>query len=205
VGKVLSNQGSSLGRSTLAGMEWAVSNGCRIVSMSLGSRVQPGQAHLTAFEESAREALRRNTLIIAAAGNDSRRSQGRVLPVSSPANCPSILSVAAVDRFMRVADFSNGSVNPDGRVDIAGPGVDVYSSAPEPAATPQPPFFRQWSAEHDTISGTSMATPHVAGIAALLLEENPNLTANELWRLLVSRARVLPLPSGDVGAGLVQA
>jgi subtilisin family serine protease len=205
VGKVLSNQGSSLGRSTLAGMEWAVTNGCHVVSMSLGGRVLPGQEHLTAFEEAAREALRRNTLIIAAAGNDSRRSQNRVAPVSSPANCPSIMAVAAVDRFLRTADFSNGSINSDGRIDIAGPGVDVYSSAPEPAATPQPPFFRLWSAQYDTISGTSQATPHVAGIAALLRQENPTLDASEIWRLLTARARTLPQPSGDVGSGLVQA
>jgi subtilisin family serine protease len=204
VGKVLSNQGSSLGRSTLAGMEWAVSNGCHIVSMSLGGSVQPGQRHLTAFEAAAREALRRNSLIVAAAGNDSRRVQGKVRPVSSPANCPSIIAVAAVDRVLRTADFSNGSINAEGRVDIAGPGVDVYASAPEPAATPQPPFFRQWSAQYDTISGTSQATPHVAGIAALLRQENPSLTASELWRLLTSRAQPLPQPSGDVGAGLVQ-
>ncbi len=204
-GKVLSNQGSSLGRSTLMGMEWAVKSKCHIVSMSLGSLVMPGQGHLTAFENIARLALRNDTLIIAAAGNESRRSQGKVMPVGSPANCPSIMAVAAVDRSMRTADFSNGSINPDGRVDIAGPGVDVYSSAPEPGATPQPPRFSQWPPQYHTISGTSMATPHVAGIAALLRQENPSLSANEIWRLLASRAHALTQPSGDVGAGLAQA
>ena len=204
VGKVLSNQGSSLGRSTIAGVEWAVNNRCQIVSMSLGGRVLPGQAHSPAFEQIALEPMRNNTLVIAAAGNDSRRSQNVLRPVGSPANCPSVMAVAAVDRFMRVADFSNGSINQGARVDIAGPGVEVYSSAPEPAPPPQPPFFRQWSARYDTISGTSMATPHVSGIAALLKQENPDLSAAELWRLLSSKARTLPLPSGDVGAGLVQ-
>jgi subtilisin family serine protease len=173
--------------------------------MSLGGRVQQGQTHLDAFENIAREALRRNTLIIAAAGNDSRRSQGTIRPVSTPANCPSIMAVAALDRFLRVADFSNAAINPDARVDIAGPGVDIYSSAPEPAATPQPPFFRQWTARNDTISGTSMATPHVSGIAALLRQENPDMAAADLWRLLVSKSRALQLPSRDIGAGLAQA
>ncbi|WP_207481920.1 S8 family serine peptidase [Arenibaculum pallidiluteum] len=205
VGKVLSDQGSSLGRSTLAGIEWAITNGCHIVSMSLGGRVEPGQSFLNAFETPAREAMRRNTLIIAAAGNDSDRSQNIIRPVGSPANCPSIMAVAAVDRGLRPANFSNGSVNADGRVDISGPGVAVYSSAPDPAPTPQPPFFRQWAAQYDTIAGTSMATPHVAGIAALLRQENPSLTAAELWRLLTSRARPLSQPVRDVGAGLVQA
>jgi len=205
IGKVLTNQGSALGRSTLAGIEWAVANGCHIVSMSLGARVRPGETYLTAFETTAREAMRRNTLIVAAAGNDSRRSQGLIRPISNPANCPSVLAVAALDRYFRVADFSNGSVNADANVDIVGPGVDVYSSAPEPAPQPQPPYFRQWSAQYDTISGTSQATPHVAGILALLRQEHPTLTAAELWRLLTSQARGLPLPSSDVGSGLVQA
>jgi subtilisin len=204
VGKVLSNQGSSLGRSTLAGVHWALDNRCQLVSMSLGGPVLPRQTFSPAFEQVALEAMRNNMLIIAAAGNDSRRSQRPVRPVSSPANCPSVMAVAALDRFLRVADFSNGSVNQDARVDIAGPGVDIYSSAPEPTPPPQPPFFRQWSARYDTISGTSQATPHVSGIAALLLQENRDLSAAELWRVLVSRARTLSLPSGDVGAGLAQ-
>jgi subtilisin len=205
VGKVLSNQGSSLGRSTLAGIEWAVQSGCHIVSMSLGGRVLPGQSFSPAFESAAREAIRRDTLVIAAAGNESRRSQGQRNPVGSPANCPSVMAVAAVDRFLRIADFSNAARNTDGKVDIAGPGVEVYSSAPEPAAPRQPPFFRQWSAQYDTISGTSMATPHVSGIAALLRQSRPQMTAGELWRLLTSKALRLSLPADDVGSGLVQA
>jgi subtilisin family serine protease len=204
-GKVLTNQGSALGRSTLAGIEWAVNANCHIVSMSLGSRVEPGASYLNAFESTAREAMRRGTLIVAAAGNDSRRSQSQIKPVSSPANCPSIMAVAAVDRFMRTADFSNAAINTDASVDIAGPGVEVYSSAPEPAPTPQPPFFRQWTARNDTISGTSMATPHVAGVLALLRQEFPDLTAGEIWRLLTSRTRALPQAAVDVGSGFLQA
>ena len=204
IGKVLSNAGAALGRSTLFGIEWAIAQGCRIISMSIGGRVTPGAGHSPAFENLARNALRRDALIIAAAGNDSRRSRGRPDPVSSPANCPSIFAVAALDRNLRVADFSNGAVNPDANIDIAAPGVDVYSSAPEPAAPPQPPRFRPWRAQYDTLNGTSMATPHVAGIAALLLEQEPTLNASELWRRLVSRAQPLPAPASDVGAGLAR-
>jgi subtilisin family serine protease len=173
--------------------------------MSLGSRVQPGQTFLTAFETTAREAMRHGTLIVAAAGNDSRRSQAQIKPISSPANCPSIMAVAAVDSSMRTADFSNAAINADGSIDIAAPGVETYSSAPEPTPTPQPPFFRQWKARNDTISGTSMATPHVAGVLALLRQEFPDLTPAELWRVLISRARALPQAAVDVGAGLLQA
>lgn len=203
-GKVLTNQGSALGRSTLAGIEWAVRNGCHVISMSLGGLVLAGQGYSIAFEQTARAAMQQGSLLIAAAGNDSRRSQGNIKPVSTPANCPSIMAVAALDRGLRIADFSNAAINPDAAVDIAAPGVEIYSSAPEPAAPIQPPHFRQWAAQYDTLSGTSMATPFVAGVAALLKEAHPNLAAGELWRMLVSRASPLPFPASDVGAGLVQ-
>ena len=113
--------------------------------------------------------------------------------MSHPANCQSILAIAALDAQMALADFSNAGLNPDGgQVDLAAPGVRVRS------AWPMPRRFR-------TISGTSMATPHVAGIAALLAEANPKASAAELKNLLTSTARRLPLASSDVGSGLVQA
>jgi subtilisin family serine protease len=205
VGKVLSNQGSARGRSALAGLEWALRNECHIVSMSLGAPVAVGESFSVAFEQIGRAAMERNTLIVAAAGNDSERSSGVIQPVNSPANCPSIMAVAAVDRALRVADFSCGAVNTDGRVDISGPGVDILSSTPDPAAPLQPPFFHRWRAKTDAVNGTSQATPHVAGIAALLREANPDLSGADLWRLLIARARALPAPARDVGAGLVQA
>lgn len=205
IGKVLTDGGAALGRSTIAGIEWAVSKGCHVVSMSLGAKITPGQNYLDAFERVALEALRRNCVLIAAAGNDSRRSQGLTNAVSSPANCPSIMAVGALDRALRVADFSNKAINPNANVDISAPGVEVYSTAPEPAPPVRPPYFRQWSAQYDTLSGTSMATPFVAGIAALMRQEFPDLRADEIWRLLVARATPLnKAPSSDVGAGLVQ-
>jgi len=161
--------------------------------MSLGAPVQPGQPFSQVFESVARRVLNRGTLIVAAAGNDSDRRVGRIQPVSHPANCPSILAVAAVDVNLGVAFFSNRGVNPmGGQVDIAGPGVNVYSSWPMPT-------------RYRRISGTSMATPHVAGIAALFAEASPAATASDIWRQLSQMARRLPLPSADVGAGLVQA
>ncbi|HEV2769045.1 MAG TPA: S8 family serine peptidase, partial [Solirubrobacteraceae bacterium] len=83
--------------------------------------------------------------------------------------------------------------NPEGgQVDIAAPGVNVHSSWPSPT-------------QYRSISGTSMATPHVAGVAALLAEANPGGSAAELVSLLTSTARRLPLSAVDVGAGIVQA
>lgn len=191
-GKVLSNQGSGGDAGILAGIQWAMANGCAVVSMSLGAPVQVGQSFSQVFEQVARRALAAGTLIIAAAGNESRRPQ-LVAPVGHPANCPSIMAVGALDRRFQVAPFSCGGLNPQGgQVDIAGPGVDVRSSWPRPT------LYR-------TISGTSMATPHVAGIAALHAQADRSYRGRVLMSILTQSARRLTLPARDVGAGLVQA
>ena len=143
------------------------------------------------FESVGKRALDNGSLIIAAAGNDSSRP-GNVEPVSHPANCPSIMAVAALDSQLQAAWFSNGGRNPDGgHVDIAGPGVNVDSSYPMPT-------------RYKSLSGTSMATPHVAGIAALYAEASGS-RGQALWNLLIQNAQRLSLPSVDVGIGLVQA
>ena len=115
-----------------------------------------------------------------------------VNPVGHPANCPAIMAVAALDRTLNVAYFSCGGINPDGgQVDIAAPGVEVYSSWKSPG-------------NYNIISGTSMATPCVAGIAALFNEAYPEATASDIWMYITQNALRLDLNSSDVGAGLVQ-
>ena len=197
VGKVLSNRGSGSDGGILAGIDWAVANGCQIISMSLGAPTTVGTPYSPIYETVAQRALDRGTLIIAAAGNESRdfsTGKRRVPPnpVGRPANCPSIMAVAALDSNLQIASFSNGSINPQGgQIDIAAPGVDVYSTWYMPI-------------RYQTISGTSMATPHVAGIAALYAEATGK-RGLELWGLLMRESRRLALPSVDVGVGLVQA
>jgi len=175
-GKVLSNTGSGSTASVLAGMNWAIANRCQVISMSLGAQT-PVQAAYTAAGQAA---LNNGCLIIAAAGNNNAAT-------GAPANSPTIMSVAALDQNLRKANFSNF-----GKVEISGPGVGVFSSWPMPQ-------------RYNTISGTSMATPHVAGCAALWAETSPNLRGMNLWRKLIATARPLPFPSSRVGAGLVQA
>jgi subtilisin family serine protease len=196
-GKVLSNSGSGTDGGILAGIEWAITNGCQVISMSLGAPTQPGDPFSQIYEQVGQRALQNGSLIIAAAGNESRdpitkRRKSPPNPVGYPANAPSLMAVAALDAQLQVAAFSNGSINPNGgQIDIAAPGVDVHSTWLMPT-------------HYLSISGTSMATPHVAGIAALYAEATGK-TGMALWGLLMRDAQRLLLPSTDVGVGLVQA
>ena len=188
-GKVLSDAGSGSDAEILAGMSWAIENGAQIISMSLGADVDEVS---TVYETVGRRALAAGTLVVAAAGNNADRGSGDPGFVGVPANSPSIMAVGAVDNALAVAPFSARSSGVEGgQVDLAGPGVDVYSSWPMPD-------------RYLTISGTSMATPHVAGIAALWAQRT-GARGEALWGSLVRGAARLPLASADVGAGLVQA
>lgn len=190
-GKVLSNAGSGSDGQILAGMAWAVAQGARVISMSLGAGVRPGELFPQTYEKLAQRALKRGTLIVAAAGNDSDRPP-RIEPVGKPANCPSILAVAALDKALTPSFFSNGGINGQGgEINIAAPGRDIRSAAP--------------GGGYQNLSGTSMATPHVAGVLALIVEAHSDASADELKAGLLSGAFPMTQPVRDVGSGLLQA
>jgi subtilisin family serine protease len=189
IGKVLGNSGYGTDRSIIAGLDWALEQKCVIISMSLGAEVRAGEAYIDDFEHIGEVSLDAGSLVVAAAGNNSQRP-GLIAPVNSPANCPSILAVAAIDSAIQVAELSAGSVNAGQAVDLAAPGIDVLSS---------------WPKGYRRLNGTSMATPHVAGIAALFAEEDKRNRGRALWNTLCQRSKALPLPSTDIGKGLVQA
>ncbi|MBJ7288771.1 S8 family serine peptidase [Williamsia sp.] len=190
VGKVLGNDGGGPDAGILAGLNWALANGVQIVSMSLGADVREVSK---AYETVGRRALDAGTLIVAAAGNNADRPSDPGF-VGVPANSPSIAAVGAVDGSLAIAPFSARSTAVDGGdVDIAAPGVDVYSSWPVSDTAPS---------RYNTISGTSMATPHVAGIAALWCQTTGR-RGRDLWTTLTQEARRLDIPAADVGSGLV--
>lgn len=190
IGKVLSDAGSGGDIGILGGIDWAIANKCQVISMSLGADIQQTS---TAYETAGQRALNAGTLIVAAAGNNARRSMGQFGFVTRPANSRTFLAVGALDSNLAVADFSaRDTVRGAGTaVDIAGPGVAVYSSWPMPTRT-------------RVINGTSMATPHVAGIAALWAQATPDRGA-ALWQRLITNARTLSASGFDVGRGLVYA
>ncbi|MGX5714833.1 S8 family serine peptidase [Arthrobacter sp. MAHUQ-56] len=186
-GKVLGNSGSGSDAGILAGIDWALTSGCHIISMSLGADVP--QIH-PPYVAAGKRALDAGTLIIAAAGNNARRLQGNFGFVGTPANSPFIMAVGALDHQLDVAFFSARSLPiRGGQVDVAGPGWQVYSSWPMPT-------------RYRSISGTSMATPHAAGVAALWAQAT-GFRGRELWSSLVQECDRLIAPSLDVGSGLV--
>ena len=194
VGKVFNNNQPRPGAPTgsvIAGIEWAATNGCRVASLSLGA---PVDQKIMQYEAPIRRALNAGLFVVAAAGNNASRPSfpGFVEP---PANSDAAMAVAAVDSQMRIAKFSARSsqlTGDGGIVNIAGPGVAVFSSVPVARGG------------HALFDGTSMATPHVAGIAALWSQAT-GLSGAALWNKLAQSVRPLNLPSADVGAGLVQA
>jgi subtilisin family serine protease len=194
VGKVLDDSGSGYDDGIAEGIQWAYDAGAQIISLSLGSARQINGTHSRLYESLAAPLLigqdgERTALLIAATGNESQRPRTR-RPVGNPAACPSIMGVAAVDRSGIVAPFSDCQLDPIGTVDLAAPGVRVHSS---------------WTGGgYWSESGTSMACPHVSGVAALYLEKSPALSAQALWAALSASAK--PIGSYvDVGHGLVQA
>jgi subtilisin family serine protease len=193
VGKVFNNDNKpkATDDDILEGITWAELLGARIISMSLGSKRLVNGNFPIQYEAVVQQLLNRSensVLLIAAAGNASLRPMSTA-PVENPASCPSIMAVAAIDKSRNIANFSCRKMDEIGIVDLSAPGVDVFSSFKGGG-------FRK-------MSGTSMATPFTAGLAALYLERDPSLTAAALFIELKNKARHLGNVK-DFGAGLIQ-
>ncbi|WP_369270358.1 S8 family serine peptidase [Streptomyces sp. R11] len=190
-GKVLDDDNLGSTSSIVAGMQWAVDQGAKIVNLSLGSLDTPGVDP----KEEAIARLSDKVLFVAAAGNsgDGPRT------VWSPGSAPAALTVGAVDKQDQIADFSSRGPNLDGapKPDVTGPGVDITAALTTQGE--QPP-----SEDYVPNSGTSMATPHVAGAAALVLQQHPDWSGARLKGLLTGSATPNPqLNAHQQGAGRV--
>lgn len=190
IGKVLSDEGSGFDDQILDAIDWAAHDmNAKVISMSLGSERSIGDPFSDPYENIARVLLEKGCLIFAAAGNESQRPFFTA-PVGSPAACPSIWSVAAVDRDRQISSFSCRQMDSIGDVNVSGPGVAVYSS---------------WTGGgYRTISGTSMATPHVAGVAALFWQLNSRVKADALRQMMFAACQKLDGDVEDFGQGLVR-
>jgi serine protease len=171
----------------------ANANPAKIVSMSLGGQSACGSTTQNAIN-SARS---RGTVVIVAAGNETQNASN-----VSPANCSGVVVVAAVTRAGGRTWYSNfGSV-----VDIAAPGGDLTTTfANDILSTLNAGTTIPGADSYALYAGTSMATPHVAGIAALMLQANPALTPDQIESLLKSTSRAFPATCSQCGSGIVNA
>ncbi|NMO52659.1 S8 family serine peptidase [Actinoplanes sp. TBRC 11911] len=195
VGKVLGDDGSGQDSWVIAGMQWAaVDRQAKIINMSLGDDAAT-DGHDPVSE--ALNALSRQTgaLFVVAAGN-----LGSVSSIGAPAAADEALTVGAVDGDDQLAYFSSqGPRLSDQAIkpEITAPGVDVLAARSQ---------FTEGDGPYVSLSGTSMATPHVAGTAALVLAAHPGLTGTQLKNELVSTSKPTPqLNPWQGGTGRVDA
>ena len=173
--KVLDKNGSGQYSWIVDGIEWAIKNNIKVINMSLGGRT--GTDALAQVMKKAKEA---GIAVVCAAGNDSG-------PVNYPAKYPEAIAVSASDSGDKLASFS--SKGPE--IVVIAPGVSVYST--------------KKGGGYTSMSGTSMASPHVAGLAALAVGAGAD-TPDKVRAALKNAATLLPgLKPTDQGAGMVDA
>ncbi|MEU0166231.1 S8 family serine peptidase [Streptomyces iakyrus] len=172
----------------------ANTNVAKVINMSLGG----GGACSTATQSAINGAVNRGTSVVVAAGNENQNVSN-----ASPANCNNVITVAATNRAGSRASYSNyGSL-----VDIAAPGGETRTSKANGILSTLNSGTKTPSSEnYDYYQGTSMATPHVAGLAALMKSANSALTPAQIESAIKANARTLPgTCSGGCGAGLADA
>lgn len=177
--KVLDDRGSGKVSDLIEGIEWAVQNKMDIINMSVGTR-----ENNQTLREAVENAARAGVIMVAAAGNNGP-SPNTVL---YPAKYPEVISVGAVSKDRKIADFSARGAE----VDVVAPGKDIYSTWP--------------GGGYRTLSGTSMAAPHVTGVVAQLLSAGAVKSASSIRSYIDSTAERLPGASrSEQGAGLINA
>jgi len=184
--RVLDANGSGSISDVAAGIVYAANNGARVINLSLGGP-STSQTLRTALDY----AVAHNALPVAAMGN------AYTPQALEPAYWYSALSVGAVDQSGTKADFSNYGA----KTDVVAPGVAVLSTMPTYPVT----LSRTYKQNYDALSGTSMATPVVSGVAGLVLSRNPALTAGQVKGIIEATAGDGKSFNTTTGFGLVNA
>lgn len=185
VGKILGNDGFGQESWIIDGMEWAAQN-AKIVNMSIGSEPTDGTDPMAQAVNNL--SAETGTLFVIAAGNSG--SEG----IDSPGSADSALTVGAVDKSDNLAWFSSKGPRYAGsglKPDLTAPGVGINAARSQ---------FANGSGSYMTMEGTSMATPHVAGAAAILAQQHPDWTGVQIKEALMSTTKKLdhikPLEGG---------
>ena len=193
-GKVLHGDGSGFMSDVMAGLEWAVQRGARVINLSLGGAgpCDGSDALSTACDA----AVDQGVMVCAAAGNYGPHPSS----VGAPGCAAKVLTVGACSTHDAIATFSARGPTSDGRVkpDILMPGTSTVSCRAQGTSmgTPVDALYTQ-------ASGTSMATPHACGALALVLQAFPQLTPTELKQRIMRTAKNLGLDVNTQGTGRV--
>jgi serine protease len=176
--KFLDSSGSGYLSNAVRALNYAVANGAKVVNNSYG-----GGGYDAAMQTAINNARTHGVIVVAAAGNDGTNND---TTPSYPANYAgdNVIAVAATDRNDRLASFSNYGRT---TVDIAAPGVAIYSTLP--------------NGQYGTYSGTSMATPHVVGAIALVWDAHPDWTYHQVVDAVLNTADRISSLSGKVVTG----
>ncbi len=194
--KVLRGDGSGRMSFVMGGIEWAVEQGAQVINLSLGS---PGSSDGSDATSAACDAaVERGAVVVVAAGNEGPGSN----TIGSPGSAHRVITVGAATDDYKIADFSSRGPTRDGRTkpDVVLPGVNIIAARASGTALGRP-----LDALYTSVNGTSMATPHAAGIAALVLEANPSLRPADVKRIFMEAARSFNLDANHQGKGLVMA
>ncbi|MFB6874911.1 S8 family serine peptidase [Streptomyces sp. NPDC056323] len=195
IGRVCGPDGSCAGSAVIAGMEWAAKSGADVVNMSLGGAPSDGKDILSQTVNTLSRTY--GTLFVISAGNAGPDAE----TVGSPGAADEALTVAAVDKSDQMARFSSrgprvgdGAVKPD----ISAPGVAIVAARAKGTGMGKPVDDYYTSA-----SGTSMASPHVAGAAAIVAQQHPDFTGRQIKSLLMATSKDLGHDLFAQGAGRV--
>lgn len=167
-------------------------NPARVLNLSLG-----GGGACGSFQSAINTARANGSVFVVAAGNESQNVSN-----SSPANCSGVISVAATTKSGSRASYSNYGTT----IVVSAPGGDGSGGAGDILSTLNTGTTTQGSETYAYYAGTSMATPHVAALAAAMLSKKPSLTPDQVKTYITTNARALPGScSGGCGAGIIDA
>lgn len=185
--KVLDSEGTGSASDVIEGLEYAVNNGAEIATLSLGAQVETCDGS-SALSEAVNNAVEKGLVVTVAAGNAGPEDQ----TITAPGCAERALTVGSSSNG-EVSEFSSRGPTADGRTkpDLVAPGEQITSLWKNSGNSPQ----------FNTLSGTSMATPHVAGAAAILLAEKPGLTPGEVKNITTYTATDLEYPDNAQGSG----
>jgi subtilisin family serine protease len=195
--KVLDSTGSGNTSNIIAGIDWSIAHGANVISMSLGGSTQPNDEFADVENIVSDAAVDKGVVVVTAAGNEGPGTDTIAVPASSKkvitvGASSSAGTIAILDDT--IAAFSSRGPSAFGRLDpeVVAPGVGINST--------------WYTGGYKILSGTSMATPHVSGAAALLLQKKPSLTPAQVRAILMHTSSNLTASDFHVfekGAGII--